>query len=213
MIHIKRFDFAPFSVNTYILWDDTNEAAVIDCGCSTPSEEEKLSAFIADNNLKIKHLLNTHLHFDHLLGNRFFYKQFGIKTAAHRDDVKHLPLSVQRAFAYGIDIPDPGYEIETFLDDGDVVRFGNSELTVRHVPGHSPGSLVFYASEANFVISGDVLFQHSIGRTDLWGGNLQLLLQGIREKLFTLPDSTTVYPGHGGTTTISDEKRHNPFVK
>ena len=213
MIHIKCFELAPFSVNTYVLWDDTREAVVIDCACSSPNEEAMLSNFIADNDLKVKHLLNTHLHFDHLLGNGYFYRRYGIKTAAHRDDVKYLPLAEQRAFAYGFEIPEPGYEIETFLDDGDVVRFGNSELIAKHIPGHSPGSLVFYAAEANFVISGDVLFEHSIGRTDLWCGDLQQLLQGIREKLFTLPDNTTVYPGHGPATSIGEEKRCNPFVR
>ena len=213
MIHIKSFGFSPFSVNTYVLWDNSGEAVVIDCACSSSNEEEMLSGFIAENKLNVKYLLNTHLHFDHLFGNHYFYKRYGIKTAAHCDDVEHLPLSVQRAFAYGINIPDPGYEIEMFLSDGDVIRFGNSELLVKHIPGHSPGSLVFYAPKADFVISGDVLFQQSIGRTDLWGGNLQLLLQGIREKLFTLPDTTVVYPGHGSATTIGDEKQHNPFVK
>ena len=213
MIHIKQFEFSPLSVNTYILWDDTREAVVIDCACCSPKEEKRLYGFITDNNLKIKHLLNTHLHFDHLLGNHYFYTRYGIKTAAHRDDVEHLPLAGQRAFAFGFDIPDPGYEVETFLDEGDVVRFGNSELLVKHIPGHSPGSLVFYAPEDGFVVVGDVLFQHSIGRTDLWHGSLSLLLQGIREKLFTLPDETIVYTGHGPATTIGDEKRHNPFVK
>ena len=213
MIQIKSFIFSPIEVNTFVLWDETNEAIVIDCACSSPGEEATLTKFIADNKLTVKRLLNTHLHFDHLLGNSFFYKQYGIKTAAHADDVKHLPLSEQRAFAFGFNIPVPDYEIDDFLNEGDVIRFGNSELQVLHIPGHSPGSLAYYAPESQFIVSGDVIFEHSIGRTDLWCGNLDLLLQGIREKLFTLPDNTIVYTGHGYSTTIGDEKLYNPFLK
>jgi len=213
MIQIKSFSFSPMAVNTFVLWDETNEAVVIDCACSSPSEEATLTKFITDNKLTVKRLLNTHLHFDHLLGNGFFYKQYGIKATAHADDVKHLPLSAQRAFAFGFNIPEPGYEIDDFLNEGDAVCFGNSELQVLHIPGHSPGSLVYYSSEGQFIVSGDVLFEQSIGRTDLWGGNLDLLLQGIREKLFTLPGNTIVYPGHGHATTIGDEKQYNPFLR
>ena len=213
MIQIKCFEFNHFPVNTYILWDkESKEAAVIDCGCIYEKEEKMLDDYITQNQLSVKYLLNTHLHLDHAFGNSYFYKKYGIKVATHRADVEQLPSVVKQGQRYGITIPDLGYEIEDFLSDGDCIPLGASELKVIHISGHSPGGILFHSPADGFLISGDVLFHESVGRSDLWGGNEQQLIQGICEKLLILPDETVVYPGHGPATTIGHEKRYNPFL-
>ncbi|MDD6209167.1 MAG: MBL fold metallo-hydrolase [Bacteroidales bacterium] len=212
MIHVKVFEFNQFPVNTYLLWDETNEAVLIDCGCIFPEEKNELTDYINTHHLSIKYLLNTHLHLDHAIGNNFFFKQYGLKPLVHQDDVTKLPTIAQQGIPFGIKITEPDVEAERYLKAGDVIHFGNSKLEVLHVPGHSPGSIVFYSPDDHFIISGDVLFRQSIGRTDLWGGDRNLLIQGIRNKLLTLPDDTIVYPGHGPTTTIGYEKKHNPYL-
>ncbi|MDR2138920.1 MAG: MBL fold metallo-hydrolase [Tannerella sp.] len=214
MITVKTFTFNPVAVNTCVLHDETGAAVLIDCGCVTPAEEKQLSDYVSGHHLTVKRLLCTHLHVDHVLGNRFAGQMYGLRPEAHRNDVEQLPppeaqirfmhLPFQVEFAETAD---------NFLADGETVAFGHSRLTVLHTPGHSPGSLCFYASQDGFVIAGDVLFQYAIGRTDLWGGDFHTLTASIRERLFTLPESTAVYPGHGNPTTIQMEKLYNPFLK
>lgn len=210
-MNIKIFEFNPISENTYLLYDETNECVIIDAGCFYPDEEQELLDFILDNNLVVKHLLNTHLHFDHVLGNKFVFEQFQLKTKAHQEDqflLEGMPAQMRMfGFKGGEDAP----EIGTYLKDGDIIEFGNQRLLVLEVPGHSPGSVVFYSANGNCVIVGDVLFRGSIGRTDLAKGNQEQLLQAIRQKLFTLPAETVVYPGHGAKTTVAEEMRSNPF--
>ena len=212
MIHIKIFEFNQFPVNTYLLWDESNEGALIDCGCFYSEEKKALLNFIEEHKLRIKVLLNTHLHLDHAFGNKFFSDYSGLLPLVHKDDVLKLPSLAQQGLSFGIHIDGVDIHSEDFLEEGDIVRFGNSALRVIHVPGHSPGSIVFYSDVDHFIISGDVLFRQSIGRSDLWGGDGALLLRGIKEKLFSLEDDTVVYPGHGPSTTIGFEKLHNPFV-
>lgn len=209
---IKKFEFNNFPVNTYLLHDETGEAVLIDCGCMYPEEEAALDRYICENNLKLTRLLCTHLHLDHVMGNSYVYQKYGLKPEAHRGDVEGLPTIEQQALPFGIRLPRPSIPITSFLEEGDVIRFGNSTLSVIHVPGHSPGSVVFFNAKNKAAISGDVLFYNSIGRTDLWGGNYEELIDGIKDKLFTLPDETVVYPGHGPETTIENEKRGNPFL-
>ncbi len=209
---IKIFEFNPIAENTYVLYDETKECVIIDPGCFYPDEKALLLNFILDNELKVRHLLQTHLHFDHVFGDGFIYEQFNIKPEANINDefmLDNLPAQLKM---FGFDdrgITSPG--IGHYLNENDVVTFGNQRLIVLHVPGHSPGSIVFYNQNAGCVFVGDVLFRGSIGRTDLEGGNLNLLLEGIREKLFTLPSDTVVYPGHGPYTTIGEEIKNNPF--
>ena len=182
---IKRFEFNMFPVNCYVLWDETNEAVVIDPGCFYDEEKQALKNFIVTNNLNIKHLLNTHLHLDHIFGNPFMLREFGLSA---------VPLG-------------------KYLHDGDIITFGNTTLEAIHVPGHSPGSLVYYCLADNCMFSGDVLFQGSIGRADLAGGNFDELKEHICSRLFVLPNETIVYPGHGAPTTIGIEKAENPFFR
>ena len=209
---IKKFKFNPFPVNTFILYDETNECVVIDAGMLFDNEKEQFNSFITSNNLKIKHLLNTHLHFDHIVGNPFIEKKFGMKAKAHEADIFLLNRAKEQAAMYGFHLDDENISLETFINEEDVIQFGNSELKILHVPGHSPGSLVFYSVANKCIFSGDVLFYQSIGRTDLPGGNYQELIDNIQEKLLILPDETLVYPGHGPTTTIGKEKRGNMFL-
>ena len=210
---IKTFEFNPLGVNTYVLYDRTGECIVVDASCFFPDENELLLNFILDNNLVVKHLVNTHLHFDHILGVNFLTSQLGLKLLAHRDDMvllENLPRQLQ-LFGFNTNV-DYRPEIGGFLAEGDVISFGEQQWKVLHVPGHSPGSIVLYNGKEKLALVGDVLFNGSIGRTDLFEGSFEQLAGGIRTKLFTLPDDTEVYPGHGPKTTIGQEKRDNPFV-
>jgi len=210
-MQIKIFEFNPVSVNTYLLCDETKEAALIDCGASSKKEQEELRKYIRSHGLKIKRLLNTHLHFDHILGNRFIFDTYGVKPQYHEAEDSMPNLRMQTS-VFGLPISYESVGAEHFIGDGDIVSFGNTALRVLLTPGHSPGSLSFYNEKDRCVFTGDVLFQHDIGRTDLWGGNEEILLHSIRTKLLTLPDDTVLYPGHGPSSTILEEKQHNPYL-
>lgn len=210
---IKRFEFNMFPVNCYVLYDETNEAVVIDPGCYYDEEKEKFKEFIIRKGLKIKHLLNTHLHFDHTFGNSFIEKEYGLVTEAHQADEFWIEEAPKQSRMFGINPQDKPSPVGKHLHDGDIITFGHSKLEAIHVPGHSPGSLVFYNAENGCIFSGDVLFQGSIGRADLAGGNFDQLIEGICSRLFILPPETEVYPGHGAPTTIGIEKSENPFFR
>ena len=213
MINIKQFTFNFFGENTYLLYDETKEAVLIDCGCIKPDEEEAVSDFLSKNNLNLKRLLSTHYHFDHVIGNSFIFHKFGIRPELHREEKNaDTPTLNMQASKFGIKMNFEDIEPLRNIEDNEEIHFGNSVLKAILVPGHSPASLAFYCKDDNFVISGDVLFDGSIGRTDLWGGDFGTLISSIRKKLLILPDNTTVYPGHGPSTTIGDEKINNPYL-
>lgn len=212
MIHVKRFEFNYFSVNTYLLYDKTGEAVLIDCGCMNQREEEELKAFIDENKLTLKRLLCTHLHLDHVFGNSFITQTYGLKPEAHKADTELLPSAEEQAKAFGLSMKGKSGQVNHFITVGEAIHFGESTLTSLHVPGHSPGSLVFYSEESNLAITGDTLFAGSIGRTDLWAGNQEILIAAIRNKLLALPDSTIIYPGHGPESSIREEKLENPYI-
>ncbi len=209
---IAIFTFNPFAENTYILYDHTKECVIIDPGCSNIEEQEQLIDFIESNSLRPVKLVNTHCHIDHVLGNKFVSEKYDLPLISHRGEVKVLAMQTQVSSMYGIAY-NPSPEITKFLDDGNVLTFGRTALKVLFTPGHSPASISFYNEEAGVVIGGDVLFQGSIGRTDLPGGDFDTLAKSIKEKLYVLPDDVIVYCGHGPSTTIGVEKRSNPFVK
>jgi glyoxylase-like metal-dependent hydrolase (beta-lactamase superfamily II) len=212
MLQVQSFEFNPFQENTYILWDDTKECVIIDPGCSDREEEEVLTKFISENNLKVKLLLNTHCHIDHVLGNWFIKKTYRVPLLIHQKDDVVLKAVKVYAPNYGF----PAYqeaEVDGFLEEGKPVQFGNINLQVLFVPGHAPGHVAFYHEDQKLVIGGDVLFYNSIGRTDLPGGNYDTLIQSIHQKLFVLPDDVIVYPGHGPETSIGSERKTNPFCK
>ena len=212
MITIQSFEFNYFQENTFLLYDDTREAVLIDCGCCRKEEEQKLSAFISDNQLTLKHLLCTHLHVDHTFGNSFIYKTYGLRPEAHKLDVEQLPPADEQARLFGIRQHVEQVPTEKFFVGNEIIRFGNSELQVLTVPGHSPGSVAFYSQKNGFVIVGDALFAGSIGRTDLWGGDYSQLIRSIQTEILTLPDDTAIYPGHGPASTVAFEKSNNPYI-
>ncbi len=211
MITIKHFSFNPFSENTYILSDESGECVIIDPGCNISKEEEELKSYIETNNLKPVKLLNTHCHIDHVFGNQFVADTWKLGLEIHRDDLTVLESFPRVCEMYGFPAtsqPEPA----TFLEEGQQIKFGSTTLEILFTPGHSPGSVSFYNEKEKFLISGDVLFQGSIGRTDLPGGSFETLEKSIREKLYVLPEDVKVYPGHGPHTTIGFEKKNNPFV-
>ncbi|MBX2959174.1 MAG: MBL fold metallo-hydrolase [Flavobacteriales bacterium] len=211
MITIHTFAYNGFQENTYVLTDETNEAVIIDPGCYSVSEQTELFNFITKNNLTPVKLLNTHCHIDHILGNNFVCTKFNIELYIHQLDLPTLHATTEYGHLYGFTVdksPEPAH----FLNDGDVVKFGNSTLKVLFTPGHAPGHVVFVSHEQRFVINGDVLFRGSIGRTDLPGGNHQTLINSIKNKLFSLANDYVVHTGHGPTTTIGYEKKYNPFL-
>jgi glyoxylase-like metal-dependent hydrolase (beta-lactamase superfamily II) len=212
MINIKKFTFNPIGVNAFVLWDETNECVIIDAACFFPQEEQKLKDFIESAHLKPVRLLNTHGHFDHLMGNGFAEKVWGLKTGIHQADNFLVENALSNALMFGIQMPKPP-AAGSFLKEGDVVFFGNSEMKVIHVPGHSPGSVAFYSEKDQFMIVGDILFNGSIGRTDLPMGNHEQLISGIKSKLLVLDDDVLVYSGHGPETTIGNEKWSNPYLQ
>jgi len=210
---IKRFEFNMFPVNCYVVWDETYEAVVIDPGCYYEEEKQALKTFILSNKLTVKHLLNTHLHLDHIFGNPFMLKEFGLKSEACQIDEFWLENAAKQSRMFGFELKEEPVPLGKYLHDGDIISFGNTQLEAIHVPGHSPGSLVFYSKGDNCMFSGDVLFQGSIGRADLAGGNFDDLREHICSRLFVLPNETIVYPGHGAPTTIGIEKVENPFFR
>ena len=200
-MRIKRFEFNMFPVNCYILSDETKEAVIIDAGCFYEEEKQALKKYIDDNGLNV------------IFGNPFLLKEYGLKAEANQADEFWLNQADAQARMFGFQLPEPPVPLGKYVCDGDVITFGNTKLEAIHVPGHSPGSIVYYCKEENCLFSGDVLFQGSIGRADLTGGNFDELREHICSRLFVLPGDTTVYPGHGDPTTIGIEKKNNPFFR
>jgi hydroxyacylglutathione hydrolase len=209
-MEIYKLVFSPIEVNTYILADQSNDCAIIDCGCYDRAEFDDLVRFIENKKLKPVLLLNTHCHLDHVFGNRYMLERYSLKTLSGREDEINRKKAVQHAALFGLSIiepPEPG----GFITDGQKITFGSNELTALFVPGHSPGSIAFYSENEGCVFTGDALFAGSIGRTDLEGGDYDTLMSSIKNRLFVLPPSTVVYPGHGKQTTIERESMTNPF--
>ena len=209
---IQRFVFNMVETNCYVVWDETGEAVIIDAGCSTLQEKEELKDFIEEQHLIVKHCLNTHLHFDHVMGNPFVEDTFGCKTEAGDGDIHWLTDIKRRASLFGIRYDEEPRPLGRVLNEGDTVTFGHHSIEVIHVPGHSPGSMAYYIPNEKALFSGDALFCESIGRTDFPDGDSEALQHAILTKLFTLPADTVVYPGHDVATTIGHEKQYNNFV-
>jgi glyoxylase-like metal-dependent hydrolase (beta-lactamase superfamily II) len=212
MFQIKAFTFNPVQENTYVLFNENNECIIIDPGCYFDAEKEELKSFINSHKLKPKLLLNTHCHLDHVFGNKFIAEEFKLTLNSHK--LEKEILSMAPASGLMFNLPFDNYQGEvTYLEEGDFVTLRDDKLEVIHAPGHSPGSVCFYCEKQHFLIGGDVLFQNSIGRTDLPYGSHEDLLKNIKEKLFKLPEDVKVYPGHGAATTIGQEIKENPFLQ
>lgn len=212
MISIKIFICNAFQENTYLVFDETGQTLVVDAGNSLAEEDSMIEAFIHSNQLTPMLLVSTHGHVDHLLGNAFLKEKYHLPYAAHADDLDLIKDAASHGAMFGLVVKPPPLP-DRLLSHGDVITFGNSLLRVIHLPGHSKGGIGLYSEKQHFIIVGDVLFQRSIGRTDLPGGDFDQLVDSIRSQLFTLPEETVVYPGHGPSTTIYEEIHENPFLK
>jgi len=213
MIQIQSFTFNGFQENTYILFDETKECVIIDPGCYDNNEQKTLVSFITENELKPVKLINTHCHIDHVLGNCFVANKWNLDLAMHELDLPTLNSVKDYCTVYGFHNYEESPQPTQFLKEGEKIKFGESELSILFTPGHAPGHIVLHSQQDSFVIGGDVLFQMSIGRTDLPGGDFDTLIKSIKEKLFKLDDKTIVYCGHGPNTNIGFEKANNPFLK
>jgi hydroxyacylglutathione hydrolase len=211
MLYLKSFCFNPFQQNTYVLFDNAGTAFIIDPGNSTNSEHIELKGFVTEKNLKPTRLLLTHAHLDHVMGNRFVYDTYGLLPEVHPDDEFFIERMEQSAAMYGVPC-EPSPMPKDYLSHGQLITLGEYQLKCIHTPGHSPGSISFFIREQNILISGDVLFRESIGRSDLPKGDHSTLLHSIQSEIFPLGNEVKVFSGHGPSTTIAHEKMHNPFL-
>lgn len=207
---VHSFTFNPFQENTYVIYDETREAAIIDPGCYDPAEQRLLDQFVTQHNLTVKYLLNTHCHIDHVLGNAHVLAKYKVPFLIHLKEEALLRAVKTYSSNYGFQQYHEALH-SGYVTEGDTIKFGNTGLEVIFLPGHSPGHVGFYHRVDRVILSGDVLFEGSIGRTDLPGGDFNTLIDSIHKKLFTLPDDVIVYSGHGSTTTVGEEKNTNPF--
>lgn len=209
---VHKLVFSPIEVNTYILEDPSGECAIIDCGCYDNNESSRLEKFLEEKKLNPVLLLNTHCHLDHVFGNKFILERYGLRTYSGLKDEPNRKNAAKHAVIFGLEMEDPP-EPAGFIDDNQIITFASNELRSIFVPGHSAGSIAFYSEKDGCVFTGDALFSGSIGRTDLPGGDYETLIHSIKERLFSLPPSTVVYPGHGEKTDIKTEMNHNPYLK
>lgn len=214
MITVKRFTCNMLAENCYVVSDDTNEAVIIDCGVMYEDEGTAIIQYIRDNNLNPLHLLCTHGHFDHCMGNGVIYKEFHLKPEVHlKDQYLMENMAQQTADILGVALPMEVPPVGKYLSDSDVITFGNHTLRILHTPGHTLGGVTYYCKEEGIAFSGDTLFRMSIGRTDFEGGSYEQIVHSLQEVLAKLPADTKVYPGHGPETTIADEIRYNPYMR
>lgn len=212
MLQVNSFVFNPFAENTYVIYDETRQCVIIDPGCHTPSEVDELLGFIDLHQLAPLMVVNTHGHIDHIMGNEAVKRHYGIQVAAHPEVKNDILRSRQQAMMFGLPMVEECKLPEVDLTDGELIKVGNSTLEVLCTPGHAKGSVSLYAMAEGWVFTGDALFCRSIGRTDFPGGDFEELRESIRTRLFTLPEDTEVYSGHGESTTIGEEKDFNPYV-
>ena len=212
MLRVKEFVFSPVQENTYVIYNVSGQCCIVDPGCYFGNERNELKDFISENGLHPKYLLNTHCHLDHVFGNKFVYETWGLELHLHEKEKQVLDFAVQSGLNWGLPFDNYSGPLH-WLKERDIVSLDEDELRVIFTPGHSPGHISFYCEKQQFILSGDVLFRSSIGRTDLPGGDFATLEKSIREKLYVLPDEVIVYSGHGPATSIGVEKKSNPFVK
>jgi len=212
MITIQSFTFNPFQENTYVAYDETLECIIVDPGCYDAKDNAVLSKFIEENKLKPVALVNTHCHLDHLFGNKFVSDTYQLEPIMHEADLPLLEYAPLTAIQYDLQL-DELPKVGKFVEEGDVVHFGNSSFEVLFTPGHAPGHICLLNRDEKIILSADVLFHLSIGRTDLPLGDHATLLKSIKEKLLVLEEDVVVYPGHGPNTSIGFEKKNNPFLQ
>lgn len=212
MLYVKVFLFNPVQENTYLIYNEEKDCIIIDPGCYYENEQEDLAGFIEKNRLKPVLLLNTHCHLDHVFGNKFISQKYNLILHIHPLEKRMLELAPASGLMWNLPFDNYQGNLE-YLVPGRSIKLGHDEIQVLFTPGHSPGSVSFYSPGNGFVISGDVLFRESIGRTDLPGGDFKVLSSSITDQLYCLPGETVVYSGHGPSTSIDWEKTHNAYVK
>lgn len=211
MAYVKIFQFNPLQENTYLLYNDDGECIIVDPGCYTDAERDRLANFIQTASLKPMMLVNTHCHLDHVFGNKFVHEAYGLELYIHEGEKQVLEMAPTSGLMWNLPFDNYSGPIH-FLDETSSLQLGKESIAILFTPGHSPASISLYAASSGFVVAGDVLFRESVGRSDLPGGNPDVLVNSILTKLYPLPDETVVYSGHGEPTTIGHEKRHNPYV-
>ncbi len=208
----KTFTVNPFSMNCYIYWDEkTKEGVIIDPGAYEDFEKDEILNYIKVNGINIKLILNTHGHIDHIIGNHWAKNEFKVPLLMHKEDMTFIKNAMKQAAMYGVSFPQPP-DPDKFIDVQDTIKVAGNEFKILHTPGHSPGSVCFVDEKEKVIFGGDVVFRGSIGRTDLWMGDMDILLDSIQNKIFKYPDEFTIYPGHMEETTIGEEKESNPFL-
>jgi glyoxylase-like metal-dependent hydrolase (beta-lactamase superfamily II) len=212
MLHVRSFTLNPIQENTYFVFNETGDCAIIDPGCYFDEEKQELSQFIAAHTLKPQLLLNTHCHLDHVFGNKYIAETYELELHVHPLEKQLLEMAPASGLMYNMPFDNYQGPLHDLIPD-QIIKLGNDELRCLFTPGHSPGSISFYSAAQGFVISGDVLFSGSVGRTDLPGGDMKILLNSIQTQLLTLPDETIVYSGHGPATTIGMERAQNPYLR
>jgi len=210
-MQVKTFTFNPFQENTYLLYDQTKECVIIDAGCYTKNEEVEISKYIENNQLQLVKIINTHCHIDHILGISYLIQKYKVKFLANKNDNYLLENAQIQGKIYGFEIKQP-QSPDIYVEENSIIKFGETELKVLDVPGHTRGHIAILNENENCVFVGDVLFKGSIGRTDLPGGDYDVLMKSIKTKLLVLNQDCKVYSGHGSTTTIGYEKFTNPFL-
>lgn len=211
MLTVQIFTFSPIQENTYVIYNEHRNCIIFDPGCYDEEEKQTLAGFIAQNGLQPVQLVNTHCHLDHIFGNQFVCQTYGLIPCFHPKEDEMFKLAPSSGLMYGLPFEMYSGPVK-HLKEGETLTLNEDTFSILFTPGHSPGSLSFYSATNGFVISGDALFNGSIGRTDLPGGNYDQLIQSIKSQLLTLPEDTLVYSGHGPVTTIGAEKKHNPFL-
>lgn len=213
MLDIKTFQFNMFSENTYVVSDDTKECVVIDCGALYPVEREALMTYIRVNGLKPVLSVATHGHLDHWFGNRLLMEEYGLEPwVGCGDENQVLNIRKSALEIFGIKSDEEPAPVGRYLKEGDVLMFGTHEMRAISTPGHSPGCMVFYCEEEDVAFTGDTLFQMSIGRTDFPEGSMEEMTRSLSRLTKELPDETTIYPGHGPSSTMRREKACNPYL-
>lgn len=211
MLKVHTLTYNPWQENTYIIAAENGDCIIVDPGCLSVEEQDHLENYLEEKQLAPNRLFNTHLHLDHVFGNHFICERFNLGAEAHKADEFWIEQTVSYAAQMGMQVEQNPPALKSYFEDEQEIEFGGSVIKVLHVPGHSPGGVVFYCQKEGFAIAGDVLFRESVGRADLPGGNFDALIDGIKTKLLTLPDEVVVYSGHGPSTTIGHEKVHNAF--
>lgn len=214
MLNVRTFCVNPLGENCYILYNENNETAIVDCGAYEQSECEEIASFVQENNLVIKHVLQTHAHFDHIFGLPYLFKKYGVKPQMHENEKLWYEHANEMTIAVlGVGLKENMPEVEAYLQDNQIIELGDEKIKVIHTPGHSKGCICFYNEKNKILFSGDTLFCGSIGRADLEGGNQIQEITSIYKKLMVLPDDVKVFPGHGGPTSIGYERENNYYLK